>query len=92
MNLKPRTNLRQFPTAAAKLSSDQIDADLSTKLELTRISQLTGVIYAISLQPFFKAQGFTLDQLAAAALSLATQHMSGVSEAAVASVAEAYAQ
>jgi hypothetical protein len=92
MNLNPRTNLRQFPTPAAKLSNEAIDDDPATKLELIRISQLTGVIYSISLQPFFKAQGFTLSQLAAAALSLATQHMSGVSEAAVASVAEGYAQ
>jgi hypothetical protein len=89
------TNLRQFPNASAsvpvKLSKKAAAAaDAAEQLDVIKINQLTCSIYAISFNEFFKNQGFTMDHLAAAALSVATQHMSGVSEAGVAHVKELY--
>jgi protein-disulfide isomerase-like protein with CxxC motif len=97
MTTKPKTNLRQFPSttkshvAPVKMSkSAATEISLEDQMDATRVSQLTGVIFGISFQPFFKKQGFTMDQLAAAALSVATQHMNGISEAGAAAVAEYY--
>jgi hypothetical protein len=96
MTTKAKTNLRQFPSttkspvATVKMSRKAAAADLEEQMDVTRISQLTGVIFGISFQPFFKAQGFTMDQLAAASLSVATQHMNGMSEAGAAAVEEYY--
>jgi hypothetical protein len=93
-------NLMLFPTitkaTATPVEPSRKDAAAGAaaaaeKMDLIKIDQLTGCIYAISFNRFFKAQGFELHHLAAAALSVATQHMAGVSEAGVAATAEAYA-
>jgi hypothetical protein len=98
------TNLMQFPTPATKPSERKIvgaskaaataaaEAAAAEKLDLIKIDQLTASIYAISFNAFFKNNGFTMDHLAAAALSVATQHMAGTSEEGLAITAEAYAK
>jgi hypothetical protein len=84
---------RKAAAAAAMAGAATAAAtDEAEQMDIMRINTLTSAIFAISLNPAFKSSGYTMDQLAAAALSVSMQHMSGVSEAAVASVAEAYPQ
>ena len=84
---------RKAAAAAAMAGAATAAAtDEAEQMDIMRINNLTAAIFAISLNPAFKSSGYTMDQLAAAALSVSMQHMSGVSEAALASVAEAYAQ
>ncbi len=97
-------NLMQFPTPATKPSKRKIagaskaaaaaaaTATAKEQMDLIKIDQLTASIYAISFNAFFKNNGFTMDHLAAAALSVATQHMAGTSDEGLAITAEAYAK
>jgi hypothetical protein len=93
------TNLMQFPsttrTPAAPVKQSRKAAEAAAaaeEIDLIKIDHLTATIYAISFNPFFKAQGFTMDHLAAAAMSVASQHMAGASEEGLAITAEAYAK
>jgi hypothetical protein len=89
----PAKMSRKAAAAAAMAgAATSVATDEAENMSIMRINTLTGAIFAISLNPAFKASGYTMSELAAAALSVSMQHMSGVSEAALASVAEAYAQ
>ena len=70
-------------------------ADLPTlpaaeEMDYVRISQLTKLMFSIANQEFFKKGGFTVDELAASALSVYMMHADGVSDACVAAASKAY--